>query len=275
MTTVVFWTAFVGVLYVYLGYPALLAAWSRIAPKPVLRRAHTPGVSVIIAARNEAAVLRKRIDNLLTLDYPSSALQIIVVSDGSTDETPAILASYGRRIDVILLPTGGKASALNAGAAAARHEVLVFADARQTFAADALRALVAPLSDPRVGGVSGELVLDCEVWRRAIDGGPPASAPTGATKNGCADRRVLSARRLDRPEPSMRCGASSGRRSHPKRFLTMCSRRCRLSWLVPASSSRDRPRPSIACRPLPAWSSNARHERLPATIRFSHSNHVS
>lgn len=162
MTTVVFWTALVGVLYVYLGYPLLLAIWSRIAPKPVLRRAHTPGVSVIIAARNEAAVLRKRIDNLLTLDYPSSALQIIVVSDGSTDETPAILASYGRRIDVILLPTGGKASALNAGAAAARHEVLVFADARQTFAADALRALVAPLSDPRVGGVSGELVLDCE-----------------------------------------------------------------------------------------------------------------
>ena len=62
----------------------------------------------------------------------------------------------------MLLPAGGKARALNAGVAAARHEVLVFADARQTFAPDALRALVAPLADPRVGGVSGELLLDCE-----------------------------------------------------------------------------------------------------------------
>ena len=162
VTTVVFWTAFAVVLYVYAGYPALLAAWSRIAPKPVERGEDTPAVSVIIAARNEAAVLRRRIDNLLGLDYPASALQIIVVSDGSTDQTPAILASYGPRVDAILMPSGGKAKALNAGAAVARHDVLVFADARQTFAPDALRALVAPLSDPRVGGVSGELLLDCE-----------------------------------------------------------------------------------------------------------------
>ncbi len=62
----------------------------------------------------------------------------------------------------MLLPPGGKALALNAGVAAARHDVLVFADARQTFAPDALRELVSALADPRVGGVSGELVLDCE-----------------------------------------------------------------------------------------------------------------
>ena len=162
VTTVVFWLAIAGVLYVIVGYPALLAAWSRIAPRPVHRGVETPGVSVVIAARNEAAVLRKRIDNLLASDYPASALQIVVVSDGSTDETSDILASYGKRIDAILLPDGGKARALNAGAAAARYNVLVFADARQTFAPDALRALVAPLADPCVGGVSGELVLDSE-----------------------------------------------------------------------------------------------------------------
>ena len=62
----------------------------------------------------------------------------------------------------MFLPPGGKARALNAGVAAARHEVLIFTDARQAFADDALRALVAPLADPQVGGVSGELLLDSE-----------------------------------------------------------------------------------------------------------------
>jgi cellulose synthase/poly-beta-1,6-N-acetylglucosamine synthase-like glycosyltransferase len=162
LTEALFWFALALVLYVYVGYPALLALWSRVAPKPVSRGLETPGVSVIVAARNEASVLRRRIDNLLACDYPSSALQIVVVSDGSTDGTPSILASYGDKIDAILLPAGGKATALNAGVAAARHEVLVFADARQTFSPEALRALVAPLADPRIGGVSGELLLDCE-----------------------------------------------------------------------------------------------------------------
>jgi cellulose synthase/poly-beta-1,6-N-acetylglucosamine synthase-like glycosyltransferase len=159
---VAFWIALAVVVYVYFGYPALLAVWARIAPRPIRAGAETPPISVIVAARNEGAVLRRRIDNLLASDYPSSALQIIVVSDGSTDETASILASYAPAVDAILLPPGGKATALNAGVAAARHDVVVFADARQTFAPGALRALVAPLSDPRVGGVSGELLLDCE-----------------------------------------------------------------------------------------------------------------
>ena len=85
-----------------------------------------------------------------------------MVSDGSTDGTPAVLAAFGDRIEAIALPAGGKATALNAGVAHARHDVLIFADARQTFAPDAVRALVAPLADPRVGGVTGELVLACE-----------------------------------------------------------------------------------------------------------------
>ncbi|HET7220267.1 MAG TPA: glycosyltransferase family 2 protein [Vicinamibacterales bacterium] len=157
-----FWIAAVLTAYVYFGYPLLLAAWARLAPKPVRRAAVTPGVSIVIAARNEAAALDARLDNLLSLDYPQDRIQIIVVSDGSTDRTAQILASYGRRVDAVLLPPGGKANALNAGVAAAKHDILVFSDARQTFAPDALRALVAPLADPAVGGVSGELMLDCE-----------------------------------------------------------------------------------------------------------------
>ena len=157
-----FWSAVIVTVYVYLGYPTLLAAWAAIAPKPVRRSPVTPSVSIVIAARNEATILRQRLDNLLDSDYPHDRMQIIVVSDGSTDDTPGVLAAYRGRVDAIVLPSSGKASAINAGVAAARHDVLVFADARQTFAPDALRALVAPFADSEVGGVSGELLLDCE-----------------------------------------------------------------------------------------------------------------
>jgi cellulose synthase/poly-beta-1,6-N-acetylglucosamine synthase-like glycosyltransferase len=162
LAEVVFWSALALTFYVYFGYPLLLAAWARLAPKPIRRAPVTPGVSIIIAARNEASSLRARIENLLASDYPPELMQIVVVSDGSTDTTADILARFRGRMDLLLLPAGGKASALNAGVAAARHEVLVFTDARQVFAPDALRALVAPLADSRIGGVSGELLLDCE-----------------------------------------------------------------------------------------------------------------
>jgi cellulose synthase/poly-beta-1,6-N-acetylglucosamine synthase-like glycosyltransferase len=159
---VLFWSAFGVTVYVYFGYPLLLAAWARLAPKPVQRSAVTPGVSIVIAARNEAHDLQARIENLLACDYPADRLQIIVVSDGSTDVTPDILGFYRGQIDAVLLPPGGKARALNAGVERAIHDVLVFTDARQRFAPDAIRALVAPLADPLIGGVCGELLLDCE-----------------------------------------------------------------------------------------------------------------
>jgi poly-beta-1,6-N-acetyl-D-glucosamine synthase len=159
---VLFWSALVTVLYVYVGYPAMLAAWARLAPRPVHRSAVTPTISIVIAARNEAPALRARIENLLTVDYPREQVQIIVVSDGSTDETADILKGFAGQVDSVLLPPGGKACALNVGVAFARHDILVFTDARQVFARDALRALVAPFADASVGGVSGELLLDCE-----------------------------------------------------------------------------------------------------------------
>jgi poly-beta-1,6-N-acetyl-D-glucosamine synthase len=196
-----FWLSALLIAYFYVGYPALLALWARLAghgsagtpvsqPEPIL-----PGVSIIVAARNEAARLPARLDNLLSLDYPPDRRQIIVVSDGSTDETPEVLAAFGDRIEAIALPRGGKAAALNAGVARARHDVLIFADARQTFAPDAVRALVAPLADPRVGGVTGELVLGCE--------------STGGRRKG-TDRRCADApgwRGTNRRTPTNRRGA--------------------------------------------------------------------
>jgi cellulose synthase/poly-beta-1,6-N-acetylglucosamine synthase-like glycosyltransferase len=119
-------------------------------------------VSIVVAARNEAARLPARLDNLLALDYPGERRQIVVVSDGSTDGTLGVLASYGRAVEAVNVSGRGKAAALNAGVARATGEILVFADARQMFAPDAVRELIGPFADPSIGGVTGELLLDCE-----------------------------------------------------------------------------------------------------------------
>jgi poly-beta-1,6-N-acetyl-D-glucosamine synthase len=161
-----FWLSAALIAYVYAGYPLLLAAWAQIArtraPRAALGADPCPGLSIVIAARNEAARLPARIRNLLALDYPAGRRQIIVVSDGSTDGTQEALALFAPEVEVVSAPALGKAAALNVGVARACFDILVFADARQSFAEDALRALTAPFVDPEVGGVTGELILGCE-----------------------------------------------------------------------------------------------------------------
>jgi biofilm PGA synthesis N-glycosyltransferase PgaC len=176
--TLVFWISVALIAYVYVGYPVMLRLAARIADPgsrtaaanpPAATRDPQYGVSIVIAARNEGARLAARIDNLLSLDFPTARRQIIVVSDGSTDETLDVLSRYQRQVDVISVPPGGKALALNAGVAQARHEIVVFADARQVFAPDALLELVAPFGDEQVGAVTGELRLDAESPCRRSD----------------------------------------------------------------------------------------------------------
>ena len=104
--------------------------------------------------------------------------QIIVVSDGSTDDTLEVLARYRRFVDVVAVPAGGKALALNAGVAEARGEIVVFADARQVFAADALRELAAPFADPQVGAVTGELSYTIPDRRLNTDGDNGGTVPS-------------------------------------------------------------------------------------------------
>lgn len=170
----VFWTSCAFVAYVYLGYPLMLLAWARlgsrrsslVAPIPSTRPPRpAPPVSIVIAARNEGARLDARIENLLRLRY-EGARQIVLVSDGSVDDTLTVLARYRPAIDVVSLPPSGKASALNAGVARARHDILVFTDTRQTFDPDALIELTAPFAEDEVGAVTGELILDCEYPER-------------------------------------------------------------------------------------------------------------
>jgi len=157
-------------VYTYALFPLILHVRARWAsardPGETLdaaSAAELPSVSIVVAAHDEAATLPTKLASLAALDYPSGRLETIIVSDGSTDATRAILeaAAVGNPALRVLHyePAAGKPTALNAGVAAATGDVLVFMDARQTVSANAVRALVARLRDPAVGAASGELVL--------------------------------------------------------------------------------------------------------------------
>jgi len=177
----VFWVAAALVGYSYLGYPVWLWLRSRWSPRPVRRgfvvSSAAPSVSAVMVVRNEEAVIARKLENLLTLDYPQEQLEVVVVSDGSSDRTPTILAGYQgeNRTDVrIEAPTTGartrvrtlikpicqgKAAGLNDAIKLATGEVLLFTDARQQIEPGALRLLIENFADPDVGAASGELML--------------------------------------------------------------------------------------------------------------------
>jgi len=158
----IFWICAAWLAYSYLGYPLLLWIAAKIRRRPIKRAEITPTVSIIIAARNEAVALPTKLANLRELDYPQDRLQVIVVSDGSTDRSVAVLGAEPRVDAIILEEPAGKAAALNEGVRRAEGEILVFLDARQRIGSSAIRELVACFADPEVGAVSGELILGSE-----------------------------------------------------------------------------------------------------------------
>jgi cellulose synthase/poly-beta-1,6-N-acetylglucosamine synthase-like glycosyltransferase len=159
MWATLFWTALLTLVYHYLGYPLLLWALG-LGKRQDLRRADIiPSVSLIISVYNEEEVIRQKLDNSLSLDYPPDRLEIIVASDGSTDRTPAIVRDYADAVTLHHYPQRrGKNAALNDAAPQARGDILVFTDANGMYQKDALRLLVRHFADPRVGCVCGELI---------------------------------------------------------------------------------------------------------------------
>ncbi len=148
------------VLYVLFAYPLLLAALAHLFPRPVRRGPYTPRISVVLAVHNGEQFLAAKLNSLLQSAYPREKLEVLVVSDGSTDATESIAKSYqDRGVTLLRVPRGGKASALNAGIAHATGDVLVFTDVRQLIHPGSLGYLAECLADPEVGVVSGELVL--------------------------------------------------------------------------------------------------------------------
>jgi poly-beta-1,6-N-acetyl-D-glucosamine synthase len=159
--TLLFWISLFLIFFAYAGYPLCLYFRARLWPRPVQRSSICPRITIVLAAHNEEKYLPSKLRNLAELDYPADRLGVVVVSDGSTDETNNILGAWTNPDckSVILARQQGKAAALNSGVAAAEGEVVVFTDARQTIASDAMRNLVANFADSDVGCVSGELVM--------------------------------------------------------------------------------------------------------------------
>jgi cellulose synthase/poly-beta-1,6-N-acetylglucosamine synthase-like glycosyltransferase len=160
---VLFWASLAGIVWTHLGYPLVAALLARIRTRTVRKADVTPGVTVIIPAHDEESVIATRLDNLLALDYPAEQLEILVVSDGSTDRTDEIVqehAARDSRIRLLALSRGGKLAALNRAVGESTRDVVAFSDANSSWAPDALRKLVRNLADEDVAYVCGKLRLE-------------------------------------------------------------------------------------------------------------------
>jgi len=162
MLRLIFWASLAAIVYTYLGYPLILFVLSACKKKAVSKSEFYPSVSIVVAAYNESRNIGRRLENLIAQDYPGK-VDIIVVSDGSEDGTDQIVREYKEQqgnIELLSLPARqGKAVAVNYGVSVAKGEIIVFADARQTFRPNAIRQLVSNFTDQLVGCVSGEMVF--------------------------------------------------------------------------------------------------------------------
>jgi glycosyltransferase involved in cell wall biosynthesis len=150
-----FWCSVALLFYAYLGYPCVLMALALFRDRRVKRGRATPRVSFIIAAHNEQARIRGKIENTLGQDYPAEAFEVIVASDCSTDSTDEIVCAYADRVRLVRAPERrGKEAAQQLAVQAASGEILVFSDASTALAPDAVSTIVTNFSDPSVGCVS-------------------------------------------------------------------------------------------------------------------------
>ncbi len=175
---VAFWSSVALVLYAYFGYPLVLFVcyglvqigrdWAFLQLREDRRcaefpDAELPSVTLLFAAYNEEEHLAEKIENTIQLDYPAEKLQVVIVSDGSSDRTNEILSrvSDPRFEIVIRTERSGKCAALGVAVERARHSIFVLSDGSTMFAADALRKLVRHFQSPQIGAVCGALSFDC------------------------------------------------------------------------------------------------------------------
>lgn len=155
---IIFWTSLAAVASTYFVYPAVLLLLSRSRNRPTMSEpAEMPPVTLVISAYNEEDVIRAKIENSLSLDYPKDRLEIMVISDASEDATDRIVAEHADR-NVVLHrqdPRGGKSLGLTKFVPSARGEIIVFSDANSMYNVDALRKLLRHFTDERVGFVVG------------------------------------------------------------------------------------------------------------------------
>lgn len=153
----VFWVIFFLIVYHYFLFPIITLCLAGIRNRAVKQQEIYPEVTLIIAAYNEERVIDEKITNSFELEYPVEKLDIIIVSDGSTDRTPEIVTSYqGKGIVGLFEPSRrGKTAALNRAVERASGEIVVFSDANSMYDRRAIKMLVRNFFDSSVGGVCG------------------------------------------------------------------------------------------------------------------------
>ena len=155
----IFWLMVFLLFYTYIGYPLLVYILAKLFPKPVNKQDFLPTVTVIIAAYNEELAIADKIRNVLVHDYPKEKLDVIVVSDASSDTTDEIVKSYPDTRVKLLRVEGrkGKTAAQNEAVKMSTGSILVFTDATTYIAEDAIRQMVRNFADPDIGVVGGDL----------------------------------------------------------------------------------------------------------------------
>jgi cellulose synthase/poly-beta-1,6-N-acetylglucosamine synthase-like glycosyltransferase len=157
VATILVWGGLALLFYAYAGYPLLLLLIGLIRRQPQAKLGYLPTISILIAAYNEEASIEKKVRQTLELDYPADKLEIIVLSDGSTDRTDEIVrAITDPRVRLFRAPQRkGKTNVQNLGVEIARGEILIFSDATTVYDPMALQYLACNFADPHVGAVSG------------------------------------------------------------------------------------------------------------------------
>ena len=160
MPKFIFFFSLFMIFYIYLGYPVLVVLIGFIRDKRIKKGDYQPHVTILIAAYNEEDSIGATIKNKLELDYPKDKLEIIVISDSSSDRTDEIVKQYESQGVKLLRqkPRAGKTSALNMAVPHAKVDILVFSDANSIWAQDALSKLLRNFSDPKVGYVTGKMI---------------------------------------------------------------------------------------------------------------------
>lgn len=144
------------IIYTYLGYPMTIVFLSKIFKrKRKIDDQFTPTVSWVVPSYNEEDIIADKIRNLLQLDYPKDQLEIIIITDGSTDNTPLVASKFNEVKVLHEDRRGGKSAAENRAMKFVSGDIVVFNDANTIVSNNALREMVKHYADPIVGGVSG------------------------------------------------------------------------------------------------------------------------
>ena len=210
----VFWGSLGALAWTHAGYPAAAALAARWRTRPVRKGGAVPTVSVVVAAHDEEAVIERRLENLLALDYPPELVDITVASDASSDRTDELVeavAARESRVRLLRCERGGKVAAQNRAVRETTGEIVAFSDANAIWAVPALRKLVRNFADPDVAYVCGQLRLERPdgtnregaYWRYEL-AVRAAESQLGSVTGG--NGSIYAVRRADYPEVDPRFG---------------------------------------------------------------------